>query len=280
MQEAEGRLPDSLGRLHRRRLQRDGPVPSVPRRPSVEIYGVEAAGHGLDDRQHAASIAGGRPGVLHGNRTYLLHGRRRPDQGGAFDLGRARLSRHRAGAFLAARYRAASPICRRPTTRRWRVPALLQARRHHPGAGAGARHRQGDRTRAEKPKDHLMVINLSGRGDKDIDTVAGICGEKRDDHPHRSPLRRAEATKAAPRWSPSLMAGDPDPATSLAILKALPAGRRRRDRDRHAVHRSDGRRAGDPGGGPARAQAGQTMKQDAGRWCANSAPATTRRRSC
>ena len=38
----------------------------------VEIYGVEAAGHGLDSGMHAASIAGGKPGVLHGNRTYLL----------------------------------------------------------------------------------------------------------------------------------------------------------------------------------------------------------------
>src|SRR5207302_10987495 len=37
----------------------------------VDIYGVEAAGHGLN-RKHAASVAGGRPGVLHGNRTYLL----------------------------------------------------------------------------------------------------------------------------------------------------------------------------------------------------------------
>src|SRR6202034_3533433 len=38
----------------------------------IEIFGVEAAGHGLDTGMHAASIAGGRPGVLHGNRTYLL----------------------------------------------------------------------------------------------------------------------------------------------------------------------------------------------------------------
>src|SRR5262249_12448714 len=38
----------------------------------IEVYGVEAAGHGLATGLHAASIAGGRPGVLHGNRTYLL----------------------------------------------------------------------------------------------------------------------------------------------------------------------------------------------------------------
>jgi tryptophan synthase beta chain len=39
--------------------------------PSVKMLGVEAAGHGLD-KEHAASLAGGRPGVLHGNKTYLL----------------------------------------------------------------------------------------------------------------------------------------------------------------------------------------------------------------
>src|SRR5258707_1753313 len=71
MHAAEGRLPDSLiacigggsnamGLFH----------PFLDDR-NVEIYGVEAAGHGLDDL-HAASIAGGRPGVLHGNRTDLL----------------------------------------------------------------------------------------------------------------------------------------------------------------------------------------------------------------
>src|SRR5207342_2304762 len=68
---AEGRLPDSLiacigggsnamGLFH----------PFLDDR-SIEIYGVEAAGHGLK-KQHAASVAGGRPGVLHGNRSYLL----------------------------------------------------------------------------------------------------------------------------------------------------------------------------------------------------------------
>ena len=72
MQNAEGRLPDSLiacigggsnamGLFH----------PFLDER-AIEIYGVEAAGHGLNSGKHAASIAGGRPGVLHGNRTYLL----------------------------------------------------------------------------------------------------------------------------------------------------------------------------------------------------------------
>ena len=75
MLEAEGRLPDSLiacigggsnamGLFH----------PFLDDR-QIEIYGVEAAGHGLKSGQHAASVAGGRPAVLHGNRTYLLTNR-------------------------------------------------------------------------------------------------------------------------------------------------------------------------------------------------------------
>src|SRR6187549_2539134 len=72
MQKAEGRLPGSLiacigggsnamGLFH----------PFLDER-GIEIYGVEAAGHGLATGLHAASITGGKPGVLHGNRTYLL----------------------------------------------------------------------------------------------------------------------------------------------------------------------------------------------------------------
>ena len=67
------RAPARLGlRLHRRRLQRHRACSTrSSTTPSVEIFGVEAAGFGLD-KKHAASLAGGRPGVLHGNRTYLL----------------------------------------------------------------------------------------------------------------------------------------------------------------------------------------------------------------
>ena len=64
-----------------------------------------------------------------------------------------------------------------------------------------------------------------------------------------------------------VMAGDPDPETSLAILNGASGRRRRHHRARHALHRSDGRRAGDPGGGPAGAKAGQTMARTLA-WCA------------
>ena len=65
-----------------------------------------------------------------------------------------------------------------------------------------------------------------------------------------------------------IMAGDPDPDTSLAILKALPKAGADIDRARHAVHRSDGRRPGDPGRGPARAQGAARTWPRRSHWCA------------
>ena len=72
MREAEGRLPDSLIACIGGGSNAMGLFYPFLDEPGIEIYGVEAAGHGLLTGLHAASIAGGRPGVLHGNRTYLL----------------------------------------------------------------------------------------------------------------------------------------------------------------------------------------------------------------
>ena len=133
MQEAEGRLPDSLiacigggsnamGLFH----------PFLDDR-SVEIYGVEAAGHGLD-KLHAASIAGGRPGVLHGNRTYLLM-----DADGQIQEAHsisAGLDYPGIGpehAWLNDMGRVKYPLGDRQGGGRG-VPAAVAARRHHPGA--------------------------------------------------------------------------------------------------------------------------------------------------
>ncbi len=72
MMAAEGRLPDSLVACIGGGSNAIGLFHPFLDDSSVAIYGVEAAGHGLDTPAHAASMAGGRPGVLHGNRTYLL----------------------------------------------------------------------------------------------------------------------------------------------------------------------------------------------------------------
>src|SRR5256885_14447055 len=72
MLEAEGRLPDSLIACIGGGSNALGLFYPFLDERQIEIYGVEAAGHGLSSGLHAASLAGGRPGVLPGNRTYLL----------------------------------------------------------------------------------------------------------------------------------------------------------------------------------------------------------------
>jgi tryptophan synthase beta chain len=178
MQAAEGRLPDSLiacigggsnamGLFH----------PFLDDR-SVEIYGVEAAGHGLRDK-HAASIAGGKPGVLHGNRTYLLmNGDGQieeahsisagldypgigPEHAWLNDMGRVK--------FLSATDDEAVAAFQLCSKLEGIIPALEPAH---------ALARMFDLA-PKKPKDHLMVVNLSGRGDKDLDSVAAFLESKK-----------------------------------------------------------------------------------------------------
>ena len=129
--DAGGRRPPAgfAGRLHRRRLQCDGPVPSLPRRSLRRNFRrrsrrprPDAAACRLDCR---------RPARRPARQPHLsLDGRRRPDPGRAFDLGGAGLSRHRAGAFLAARDRPRhlSVGDRRRSARR--VSAAVAAGRH------------------------------------------------------------------------------------------------------------------------------------------------------
>jgi len=72
MLKAEGRLPDAAVACIGGGSNAMGLFYPFLDDPEVALYGVEAAGHGIETGQHAASLAGGRPGVLHGNRTYLL----------------------------------------------------------------------------------------------------------------------------------------------------------------------------------------------------------------
>ena len=72
LQEAEGRLPDTLVAAIGGGSNAIGLFHPFLDEPSVQMFGVEAAGRGLATGEHASSLSGGRPGVLHGNRTYLL----------------------------------------------------------------------------------------------------------------------------------------------------------------------------------------------------------------
>ena len=139
MLEAEGRLPDLRGRRRRRRLQRHRPLPSLPRRSARSRSSASRpAARGLDGDEHCASMTAGSPGVLHGNRTYLLQ-----DDDGQI------LEGHSISAGLD--YPGVGPehSWLHDTGRVEYVPIiddealeafqlLHPARRHHPGAGAGA----------------------------------------------------------------------------------------------------------------------------------------------
>jgi tryptophan synthase beta chain len=170
--EAEGRLPDSLIACIGGGSNAMGLFHPFLDDAQIEIYGVEAAGHGFATGLHAASIAGGRPGVLHGNRTYLLMNADGqineahsisagldypgigPEHAWLNDIGRVKYLSATDDEALAA-----FQLCSRLEGI---IPALEPAH---------ALARVMDLA-PEKPKDHLMVVNLSGRGDKDLASVA------------------------------------------------------------------------------------------------------------
>jgi tryptophan synthase beta chain len=169
---AEGRSPDSLIACIGGGSNAMGLFHPFLDEPHIEIYGVEAAGHGLSTGLHAASIAGGRPGVLHGNRTYLLmNDDGQINEAHSISAGldypgigpeHAWLNDVKRVTYLSATDEeavAAFELCSRLEGI---VPALEPAH---------ALARVMDLA-PQKPKDHLMVINLSGRGDKDLASVA------------------------------------------------------------------------------------------------------------
>jgi tryptophan synthase beta chain len=176
MLQAEGRLPDSLIAAIGGGSNAIGLFHEFLDEPSVEIYGVEAAGHGLSSGLHAASLTGGRPGVLHGNRTYLLM-----DEDGQITdahsisagldypgIGPEHSWLHDAGrvTYISATDSEALEAFQMCSQLEGIIPALEPA---HALA-------QVIKIAPTKPRDHLMVMNLCGRGDKDIFTVAEHLG--------------------------------------------------------------------------------------------------------
>ena len=140
---------------------------------------MEAAGHGLSSGLHAASIAGGRPGVLHGNRTYLLMNEDgQINEAHSISAGldypgigpeHAWLKDVKRVNYLSATDEealAAFELCSRLEGI---VPALEPAH---------ALARVMDLA-PQKPEDHLMVVNLSGRGDKDLASVEAYLERRR-----------------------------------------------------------------------------------------------------
>jgi tryptophan synthase beta chain len=142
----------------------------------VRIIGVEAAGHGIETGKHAASLTGGSAGVLHGNRTYLLQSEDgQINDAHSISAGldypgvgpeHAWLHEQRRVEYVAATDAAALAAFELCTKLEGIIPALESA--HALAHVAELAPRLG--------KDNLVVVNLSGRGDKDIYTVAKAIG--------------------------------------------------------------------------------------------------------
>ena len=175
--EAEGRLPDMLIAPVGGGSNAIGLFHPFLDDTDVEIVGVEAAGEGLGGK-HAASLAGGKPGILHGNKTYLLQDEDGqiteahsisagldypgigPEHSWLRDIGRARYEPVTDEEALAS--------FQKLTKLEGIIPALESA---HAVAAA-------ERIAPTLGKDKIIIVNCSGRGDKDIFTVAEALGVK------------------------------------------------------------------------------------------------------
>ena len=170
--EAEGRLPDAAMACVGGGSNAIGLFHPFLEDEGVRLYGVEASGHGLESGRHAAAINGGRPGVLHGNRTYLLQDAAGqiqeahsisagldypgigPEHAFLHDVGRV--------TYLSATDDETVAAFRLLARLEGILPALESAH---------ALARLDDVAKIVGP-DGIIVVNLSGRGDKDLATVA------------------------------------------------------------------------------------------------------------
>ncbi|MBX3489974.1 tryptophan synthase subunit beta [Parvibaculum sp.] len=176
MQEREGRLPDSLVACIGGGSNAMGLFHPFLDDPSVKIYGVEAAGKGIETGEHCASLKGGSAGVLHGNRTYLLQdddGQIKdghsisagldypgigPEHAWLHDTGRAE--------YVSATDKEALEAFQLCSRLEGIIPALEPS---HALAFVS-------KLAPTLPKDHLLVMNMCGRGDKDVFAVADHLG--------------------------------------------------------------------------------------------------------
>lgn len=174
--EQEGRLPDALVACVGGGSNAIGLFYPFLTDDDVTIYGVEAAGDGLDTGRHAAPLCAGQPGVLHGNRTYLMEDKDGqiiethsvsagldypgvgPEHSWLKDSGRAN--------YVAVTDEEALTAFHDLTRIEGIIPALESS---HALAYA-------KKLAPTMDKDQIIIVNLSGRGDKDIHTVAGIEG--------------------------------------------------------------------------------------------------------
>ena len=179
MMEAEGRLPDTLVACIGGGSNAIGLFHPFLDDPDVAIYGVEAGGHGLHvENGHAASMSGGTPGILHGNRTYLLQN----------DDGQI-LEGHSISAGLDypgvgpehAWLKDSGRVTYVPATDQEALDALVLCTKLEgiiPALEPAHALAYVTKLAPTLPRDNLLVMNLCGRGDKDLFTVAKALGMK------------------------------------------------------------------------------------------------------
>ncbi len=176
MMDAEGRLPDTLVASVGGGSNAMGLFYPFLDEPDIRLIGVEAAGRGIESGAHAASLTGGRPGVLHGNRTYLLQtadGQIKdahsisagldypgigPEHAWLHDQGRVE--------YVSATDTQALDAFQLCARMEGIIPALEPS---HALAHVAE-------IAPDLPRDHILCMNLCGRGDKDIFTVARALG--------------------------------------------------------------------------------------------------------
>jgi tryptophan synthase beta chain len=175
--EAEGRLPDAIVACIGGGSNAIGLFHPFLDDREVKIYGVEAGGHGLDvENGHAASMNGGRPGVLHGNRTYLLQdGDGQILEGHSISAGLDYPGVGPEHAWLRDRGR----VNYVPATDREALDAFQLCTRIEgiiPALEPAHALAEVIKLAPTMGKDQIIVMNLCGRGDKDVFTVAKHLG--------------------------------------------------------------------------------------------------------
>jgi tryptophan synthase beta chain len=176
IQEKTGRLPDALVACVGGGSNAIGLFHPFLGDKDVEMYGVEGGGDGVESGRHAAPLCAGEPGVLHGNRTYLMEDKNGqiiethsisagldypgvgPEHAWLKDCGRAN--------YVAITDKEALAAFHEVTLTEGIIPALESS--HALAYGA--------KLAKTMDKDKNIIINLSGRGDKDINTIADIEG--------------------------------------------------------------------------------------------------------
>ncbi len=176
IQDMTGRLPDALVACVGGGSNAIGLFHPFLQDTDVAMYGVEAAGDGIETGHHAAPLCAGQPGVLHGNRTYLMENADGqiiethsvsagldypgvgPEHAWLKDIGRVQ--------YVAADDKEALAAFHQLTRTEGIIPALESS---HALA-------YGVKQAASMKPDQSIIINLSGRGDKDINTIAKIEG--------------------------------------------------------------------------------------------------------